>query len=145
MPKSPGDPNQCQIDALNHNVFALILQHPLMFINLAMKRLMYGNLTRNPLISILVFGAGMSSMALILSRSTFIPCSLTMGPSNFPKVTPNVHFLGFNLNLNYLILLKNLGKAAKRSNLSRDFTIISSTYTSTSMCKMSWNKVVVAL
>ena len=84
-------------------------------------------------------------MALIFSGSTSIPRSLMICPSNFLEVTPNVHFLGFNRNLNCLILSKNLYKAAKRSALSRDFTIMSSIYTSTSLCIMSWNRVVVAL
>ena len=42
-----------------------------------------------------------------------MPLSLTIYPKSFPEVTPKVHFLGFNLNLNYLILSKNLSKAAK--------------------------------
>ena len=71
-----------------------------MSISLAMKRLIYYNLPRKPLISLLVLGAGMSSMALIFLGSTSIPHSLTMYPSNFPEVTPKVHFLGFNLSLN---------------------------------------------
>ena len=84
-----------------------------MSINLAMKRLIYYSLPRKPLISLSVLGAGMSSMALIFSGSTSIPRSLTMCPSNFPKVTPKVHFLGFNLNLNCWILSKNIYSAAK--------------------------------
>ena len=104
-----------------------------MSVNLAMKRLIYCNMPRKPLISLSVLRAGMSSMALIFSGSTSIPHSLTICPSNFPKVIPKVHFLGFNLNLNCLILSKNLYKATKRSTLSRDFTIMSSTYT-TSLC-----------
>ena len=47
-----------------------------------------------------VLRVGMSSMALIFSGSTSIAHSLTMCPSNFPEVTPKVHFLGFNLSLN---------------------------------------------
>ena len=84
-----------------------------MSVNLAMKRLIYCNLPRKPLISLSVLGAGMSSMALIFSGSTFIPRSLKICPNNFLEVTPNVHFLGFNLNLNCLILSKNLYKDAK--------------------------------
>ena len=71
------------------------------------------NLPRKLLISLSVLGAGMSSMALIFSGSTSIPRSLTIYPSNFPEVTPKVHFLGFNLNLNCLIRSKNLYKATK--------------------------------
>ena len=84
-----------------------------MSISLAMKRLIYYNLHRKPLIYFLVLGVGLSSMALIFSGSTSIPRSLTMCHSNFPEVTPKVHFLGFNLSLNRLILSKNLCKAAK--------------------------------
>ena len=84
-----------------------------MSVNLAMKRLIYYSLPRKPLISLSVLGAGMSSMALIFLGSTSIPRSLTMCSSNFPKVTPKVHFLGFNLSLNYRILSKNLCSAAK--------------------------------
>ena len=84
-----------------------------MSVNLAMKRLMYYNLPRKPLISFSVFGAGMSSMALILSRLTSMPRSLTICPNNFPEVTPKVHFLRFNLNLNFQILSKNLYRASR--------------------------------
>ena len=49
-----------------------------MFVSLAMKRLIYYNLPRKPLISLSVLGAGMSSMALIFSGSTSIPHSLTI-------------------------------------------------------------------
>ena len=116
-----------------------------MSVNLAMKRLIYCSLPRKPLISLSVLGAGMSSMALIFLGSTSIPRSLTMCPSNFPEVTPKVHFLGFNLSLNCRILSKNLYSTAKWSTLSWDFTIMSSTYTSMSLCIMSWNEVVAAL
>ena len=105
-----------------------------MFVNLAMKRLMYYNLPRKPLISLFVLNVSMSSMVQIFSGSTSIPLSLTMWPSNFPEVTPKVHFLGFNRSLNYRILSKNLYNVAKGSTLSHDFTIMSSTYTSTSLC-----------
>ena len=83
-----------------------------MSVNLAMKRLIYYSLPRKPLISFSVLGAGMSSMALIFSRSTSIPHRLTMCPSKFPEVTPKVHFLGFNLSLNCRILSKNLCSVA---------------------------------
>ena len=56
-----------------------------MFINLAMKRLMYYNLPRKPLISFSIFSTSMSSMALILSRSTSMPRSLTICPNNSQK------------------------------------------------------------
>ena len=84
-----------------------------MSISLAMKRLIYCNLPRKPLISFSVLGAGMLSMALIFLGSISIPCSLIMCLSNFPEVTLKVHFLGFNLSPNHLILSKNLYKAAK--------------------------------
>ena len=84
-----------------------------MSINLAMKQLMYCNLPRKPLISFLVLGTSMSSVALILSGSTSMPRSLTICPNNFPEVTPNVHFLGFSLNLNFQIFSKNLSRAAR--------------------------------
>ena len=116
-----------------------------MSVNLAMKQLICYNMPRKPMISLSILGVGMSSMALIFSGSTFIPCSLMICPNNFLEVTPNVHFLGFNPNLNCLILSKNLCKAAKRSALSQDFTIMSSIYTSTSLCIMSWNRAVAAL
>ena len=79
-----------------------------MSINLVMKWLIYCNLPKKPQISLSVLRAGMSSMALIFSGSTSIPRSLTMCPRNFPKVTPNVYFLGFNLNLKRLILSNDL-------------------------------------
>ena len=84
-----------------------------MSINLAMKRLIYCNLPKKPFISLSRLGVGMSSMTMIFSGSTSIPHSLTICPSSFPEVTPNVHFLGFNRSLNCLILLKNLYKAAR--------------------------------
>ena len=52
-------------------------------------------------------------MALILFGSAFMSLLLTMYPNSFLEVTPKVHFLGFNLNLNYLILSKDLSKVAK--------------------------------
>ena len=79
----------------------------LMSISLEMKRMIYYNLPRKPLISLSVLWASMSSTALIFSGLTSIPRSLTMCPSNFPEVTLKVHFLGFNLILKRLILSKN--------------------------------------
>ena len=98
-----------------------------MSVNLTMKRLIYCNLPRKPLIFFSVLGIGMLSMALILYGSTSMPYSLTICPKNFPEVTPMVHFLGFKLNLNFWILSKNLSRAVKWFALPRDFTIISST------------------
>ena len=116
-----------------------------MSVNLVMKRLICCKLPRKSLISLLVLGAGMSSMTLIFSGSTFIPHLLTICPSSFLEVTLKVYFLGFNHNLNCLILSKNLYRVVKWSALSQDFTIMSSTYTSTSLCIMSWNRVVATL
>ena len=82
-----------------------------MSINLAMNLLMYLSLPKKPLISLSVLGASMSMMILILSGSTFMLVSLTMYLSSFPEVTPKMHFLGLNLNLNCHILSKNLSKA----------------------------------
>ena len=96
-------------------------------VNLTMNLLMYWSLPKKPLISLSMFDVGMSRMTLILSGFVFMPLSLTMYPSSFPKVTQKVRFLGFNLNLNYLIISMNLFKAAKWSTLSQDFTIMSST------------------
>ena len=96
-------------------------------INLVMNLLMYWSLPKKPLISLLVHGIDMLRMALILSGSTSMPLSLTMYLSSFLEVTLKVHFLGFSLNLNYLVLSKNLSKAARWSALSQDFTIMSST------------------
>ena len=84
-----------------------------MSINLVMKQLIYCNLPIKPLTSLSVLGAGMSSMTMIFSGSTSIPRLLTICPSSFPEVTPNVNFLGFNRSLNCLILSKNLYKATR--------------------------------
>ena len=98
-----------------------------MFVNLVMNLLMYWSLPKKPLTSLSIIGANISRMALILSGSTSIPLSLTIYPKSFSEVTPKVQFLGFSLNLNYRILSKNLSKAARSSDLSQDFTIMSST------------------
>ena len=79
-------------------------------VSLVMNRLMYYSQPRNPLISFLLLGGGISNIALILGGSTLIPLSLTKKPSNFAAVTPKVHFWGFNLNLYSLILSKNFLK-----------------------------------
>ena len=84
-----------------------------MFINRAMNLLIYCSLQRNPLISFSVLGVGISRMALIFSRSASMPPLPTIYPNNFPEVTPNVYFLGFSLNLNYLIISKNLSRVAR--------------------------------
>ena len=112
-----------------------------MSINLTMKLLMYYNLPIKSLISLSVLGSkDMSSLALILSKSTYIPLLLTIYHNRFLEITPKVHFLGFNLNINFLILSKNLSKAVRWSLLSWDFIIISSTYTSISWCIISWKQ-----
>ena len=91
-------------------------------VSLEMNRLMYCNQPKKPLISFTLLGGGTYNMALILDGSTSIPLSLTKKPSNFPAVTPKVHFYGFNLNLYYLILSKNFLKFMVWLPLSLDFT-----------------------
>ena len=81
-----------------------------MEVSLAMNRLMYCSLPKNPLISFSLLGGGMSKMALIFNGSTSIPLLLTKKPSNFPAVTPKVLFYEFNLSFYSLILLKNFLK-----------------------------------
>ena len=112
---------------------------------LAMDQLIYCNCPKNPLISFSLLGGDMSNMALIFDKSTSIPLSQTKKPNNYPTITPKVHFSGFNLNLYSLILSKNFLKLAMWSSLSLDFTIMSSTYTSTSLCIMSCNKAIAIL
>ena len=112
-------------------------------VSLAMNQLMYGNRPKKPLISFSLLGGAISNMALILDESTSISLSLTKKPNNFPEVTPKVHFYGFSLSL--YILSKNFLKFMLWLSLSLDFTIISSTYTFTSLCIISCNKVVAIL
>ena len=114
-------------------------------VSLKMNRLMYCSRPKKPLILFSFSGGGISNMALILDGSTSIPLSLTKKPSNFSTVTPKVHFYGFNLNLYSLILSKNFLKFMVWLPLSLDFTIISSTYTSTSLCIISCSKAVAIL
>ena len=80
-------------------------------VSLAMNRLMYCSQPKKPLISFSLLDGGISNIALILDGSTSIPLQFTKNPNNFPMVTPNVHFCGFNLNLYSLILLKNFFKS----------------------------------
>jgi len=61
-------------------------------VSLVMNQLIYCNRPKNPLISFSLFGEGISKMALIFDESNSIPLSLTRKPSNFPIVTPKVHF-----------------------------------------------------
>ena len=114
-------------------------------VSLVMNRLMYCNQPRNPLISFSLLGGGISNMALIFDGSISIPLSLTWKLSNFLAVPPKVHFCRFNLSLYSLILLKNFLKLVMWPSLSLDFTIMLSTYTSTLLCIISGNKVVVIL
>ena len=79
-------------------------------VSLAMNWLMYCNRPKNPLISFSLLGGGMFNMALIFDGLTSIPLSLTRKPSNFPTVTPKVHFCGFDLSQYSLISSKNLLK-----------------------------------
>ena len=76
-------------------------------VSLEINRLMYCNRPKNPLISFLLLGGGISNMALIFDGSTSIPLSLIKKPNNFPVVIPKVHFCEFNLSLHFLILTKN--------------------------------------
>ena len=112
---------------------------------MAMNQLMYCSLPKKPLISFSLLGGGISNTALILDGSTSIPLSLTRNPNNFLAITPKVHFYGFNLNLYSLIFSKNFLKFAVWFSLSLDFTIISSTYNSTSLYIISFSKAVAIL
>ena len=114
-------------------------------VSLAMNRLMYCNRPKKPLISFSLLGGGISNMALILYGSTSIPLSPTKKPSNFLSVTPKVHFCGFNLSLYSLILSKYFLKFMVWLPLSSDFTIISLTFTLTSLCIISCSKAVAIL
>ena len=114
-------------------------------VSLVMNQLMYCNRPKKPFISFSLLGGGISNMTLNLDGSTFIPLSLTRKFSNFPMVTPKVHFCGFNLNLYSLILSKNFLNYMVWLTLSLDFTIISSTYTSTSLYIISCSKAVAIL
>ena len=101
-------------------------------LSLAMNQLMYCNRPKKPLISFSLLGGGISNMALILDGSTSILLSLTRKLSKLLTVTPKLHFCRLNLSLYSLILSKNFLKFMVWLSLSLDFTIISSTYTSTS-------------
>ena len=114
-------------------------------VSLVMNWLMYCNRPKKPLISFSLLGAGISNMALIFDGSTSIPLSLTKNSSNFSVVTSKVHCYGFNLCLYSLILSKNFLKFMVWLPLSLDFTIMSSTYTSTSLCIISCGKVIEAI
>ena len=80
-------------------------------VSLTMNWLTYCKWPKNSLISFSL-GGGMFNMALIFDGSTSVPLLLTRKPSNFPAVTPKVHFYGFSLNLYSLILSKNFLKLA---------------------------------
>ena len=114
-------------------------------LSFVMNRLIYYNRPKNPLISFSLLGGGISKMALIFDGSTPIPLSLTKKPSNFPTVTPKVHFHGFSLGLYSLILSKNFLRLVMCPFLSLDFTIISSTYNSTLLGIKSCSRVVATL
>ena len=108
--------------------------------SLAMNQPMYCNRPKNPLISFSLLGGGISNMVLFFDGSTPIRLSLTKKPNNVPMVNPKVHFCGFNLSLYSLILSKNFLKLIMWPSLSLGFIIISSIYTSTSLCIISCNK-----
>ena len=114
-------------------------------VSLAMNWLMYCNRPNKLLISFSLSGIGISKMALILDRLASIPLSFTRKLSNFPSVTQKLHFYGFNLSLYSLIHLKNFLKFIIWLPLSLDFTIISLTYTFTSLCIISCSKAIAIL
>ena len=116
-----------------------------MEVSLAINRIMYYSRPKKSLISFSLLGGGIFNMALILDGPTSIPLLLNRKPNNLPVVTPKVHFYGFYLNLYSLILLKNFLKFMAWLPLSLDFTIISSTHTSTSLCIISCSKAVAIL
>ena len=76
-------------------------------VSLAINWLMYYNRPKNPIISFLLLGGGISNMASIFNGSTSITLLLTKKPKNFPVVTSKGHFFGFSLSIYSLILLKN--------------------------------------
>src|SRR6185503_17526652 len=111
-------------------------------VSLDMNLLIYCNRPINPRICFSVLGGGIDMIALILVGSISIPLELMTYPKRLPEVTPKAHLDGFNLILYFLSLSKNFLKATLWPGRSFDFTIMSSTYNSTSLCIMSWSKAV---
>jgi hypothetical protein len=70
-----------------------------------------------------------SVMDEILSGFTSMPRSVMMYPKSLLRGTPNVHFSGLSLMLNYLSLLNVSSRSAMRLLLFRDFMMMSSTST----------------
>jgi hypothetical protein len=64
------------------------------------------------------------------SRLGSIPHRETIYPSNFPEGTLNVHFSGFNFNLNFHGFSKVFARSEMSPSSSRVLTIMSSTYAS---------------
>jgi hypothetical protein len=60
-----------------------------------------------------------------------IPHRETICPSNFPEGTPNVHFSGFSIILNFLRLSKVSARSEMSPSSSQVLTTTSSTYAST--------------
>ena len=114
-------------------------------VNLEINRLMNCTLRRKPRTSFSVLGGDISKMALILEGSTSIPLCVIKNPSIFPAVTPNVHYWGLSRNRFSLIRWNNFCKTVYWPSLTLDLTIMSSTYTSTSLWIMSWRMVGTAL
>ena len=97
------------------------------------------------LTSLVVRGGGKSCIARTLSRSISIPFLLTINPSNFSDVAPKVHFAGLSFSWNFLNHSNSFLKFTTCSSSPWDFAIISSTYTSISLCIILWNSVTIAL
>ena len=51
-------------------------------------------------------GGGISKIARTLSGSTLIPLWLTMKPNNLTDLTQKVHLAGFNVSLNFFVVIQ---------------------------------------
>jgi hypothetical protein len=74
----------------------------------------------------------LSGSAIFVIADTFsglgsIPFQETIYPTSFPECTPNVHFLGFNLILNFLRFVKVSARSEMSPSSSRVLTTTSST------------------
>jgi len=68
-----------------------------------------------------------SRMAEHLSGLAFIPLWVSMKPKNFPPSTPNTHFAGFNLMLNFQSRPNTSFRSLRCWSNVSDFTTMSST------------------
>jgi hypothetical protein len=68
---------------------------------------------KKPLISLLVLGTNISWMSLTLFGFTLIPLLLTTNSNNFPDLTLNVYFAGFNFNYTSSISQRVFSKFAR--------------------------------